>query len=387
MNSTVIVDNGTHTIKTGFSGDDLPYFEFDTIVGYFCAHGFTIGIKDYYFGKEAILKKSILKLKYPIERGVIINYDCIELIWRFLFLGEKSLNKNYIGWENFKQPICDAKDSNILFTESHTNTKSNREKTTEIMFENFNLNSFYLANQSVLSLYSYGRLNGTVVQTGGGITEVVPIYQGYKINHCVSANHLAGADVSNYLNKLIDDKFDISSYPNHQKFINDIKSNICFTSLDFDKDCKLKEKHMTTYTLPDGQPIEISDESFKSTEIFFKPHILGMKMSGIHETTLNCIMKCDKDIKRELFRNIIVGGGGTMFNSFGKRLENEIKIKMNKNNVKMANDVKVFDLPERNYSTWIGGSIFSSLSTFNDFCISKSEYDEIGSKVVNYKCY
>jgi len=92
-------------------------------------------------------------------------------------------------------------------------------------------------------------------------------------------------------------------------------------------------------------------------------------------------MKCDVDIRKDLYNNIVMSGGTTMFNGVAERMQKEIKA--------LAPDsmtIKIIAPPERKYSVWIGGSILSSLSTFEEMWISKAEYDEAGPSIVHRKC-
>jgi actin len=100
-----------------------------------------------------------------------------------------------------------------------------------------------------------------------------------------------------------------------------------------------------------------------------------MESRGIHETTFNAIMRCDVDIRRDLFQNIVLSGGTTMFQGLSDRLSKEISA-LAPSNVR----VRIIAPPERKYSVWIGGSILSSLSTFQQMWISKAEYDESGKR-------
>merc|ERR1712087_463099 len=102
---------------------------------------------------------------------------------------------------------------------------------------------------------------------------------------------------------------------------------------------------------------------------------------GIHRLLNESIMKCDEDIRREMYTNIVLSGGSTMFRGIDNRLENELTVL-----APAPAKVKVIAPPERKYSVWIGGSIISSLSTFEEMWIKKEEYDESGPSIVHRKC-
>lgn len=137
-----------------------------------------------------------------------------------------------------------------------------------------------------------------------------------------------------------------------------------------------------SYELPDGQMITIGSERFRATEVLFQPSMLGRETVGIHERAVKSVNACDIDIRRELFENVVLSGGTTMFAGLSDRLSTEIG-KMTSASVRN----KVYAPPERKYSVWIGGSILSSLSSFQNMWISKLEYDENGPGIVHRKCF
>ena len=137
-----------------------------------------------------------------------------------------------------------------------------------------------------------------------------------------------------------------------------------------------------SYELPDGQVITIGNERFRCPEALFQPSFLGMESSGIHETTYNSIMKCDVDIRKDLYGNVVLSGGTTMFPGIADRMQKELTAL-----APSTMKIKIIAPPERKYSVWIGGSILASLSTFQEMWISKEEYDESGPSIVHRKCF
>ncbi|CAD6952728.1 unnamed protein product, partial [Tilletia laevis] len=121
---------------------------------------------------------------------------------------------------------------------------------------------------------------------------------------------------------------------------------------------------------------------FRCPEALFQPAFLGLESAGIHETTYNSIMKCDLDIRKDLYGNIVMSGGTTMYAGISDRMQKEIQT-LTPGSMK----VKIVAPPERKYSVWIGGSILASLSTFQQMWISKQEYDESGPGIVHRKCF
>jgi centractin len=103
----------------------------------------------------------------------------------------------------------------------------------------------------------------------------------------------------------------------------------------------------------------------------FQPEYIGEEYPGIHQVIVDCISRADLDLRKSLYSNIVLSGGSTLCKGFGERLLSEIK-RLALKDIK----IKIYAPPERKYSTWIGGSILASLSTFKKMWVSAEEYQE-----------
>ena len=273
----------------------------------------------------------------------------------------------------------------VLLTEPPLNPRANREKMTQIMFETFNTPAMYTTIPAVLSLLASARTTGMVIDCGYGACHAVPIYEGCALPRAITRLDIGGNDLDGHLLRTMPDMSVISDQRAQFEIVRHMKEKFCYVALDVAKELQTAAQGSSldkTYELPDGNVMTIGKERFLCPEAFFEPSYVGFSCTGLQDNVHCSITKCDVDIRKDLYANIVMSGGSTMFPGFAERMQKEI--------VAMAPPtakVKVIAPPERISTAWIGGSLLATMSTFGDMCISKQDYDEFGPSVVCKMCF
>lgn len=372
-NQPVVLDNGSGVLKAGFAGDQTPKCIFANYVGRPKHVRLMAGALegDAFIGSKAETHRGLLKIKYPIEHGIVEDWQDMERIWTHLFSKE--------------QLHIQPEEHPILITEAPLNPKRNREKTAEILFETFSVPALYISMQAVLSLYASGRTTGVVLDSGDGVTHAVPIYEGFAMRHSITRSDLAGRDVTRHLQLLLRKESLHLKTSAEFEIARVIKEQACYVAANPAREEQLEaDRHAERgqYILPDGQQIRIGAARFRAPEILFSPDQIGEECEGIHEVLTYSVTKADMDLRRTLFSNIVLSGGSTLFRGFGDRLLAEVK-KIAPRDIR----IKISAPPERKVSTWLGGSILASLDTFRKMWISKREWDEDAARVIHKKTF
>lgn len=367
---TLIIDNGSGLIKAGLSGGEAPKCSFPNIAGKPRSGMQQVapGAKEVYYGHEALQKRGVLVLAHPIKNGYVKNWDYLEELWKI------TINQE-VGVE--------AKDHPMFVTDPIKSSKFQRAKLMALAFEKFQAPSFYVLNPGILSLYAGGKTTGLILDSGDGVTQIIPVMDEYTLPHASKRLNIGGKNILEGLTTLLGNQgLDHNSMKSND-ILREIKETKCYVAQDYEQELKAFSDgtaEASTFELPDGTQVDLGSVQIECPEALFSPYMLGCEFEGIQHSVIECVKKCDMSIRKELYKNILLAGGSTMFKGFSARLKKEVSAL-----TPASVEVNVLAPNERLYSSWIGASILTGLSSFSKFWISKQEYEEHGKKILDQK--
>jgi actin-related protein len=370
---TVIIDNGSGMVKAGFAGEDAPRAVYPSVVGRPKTASAMQGVqqKSEYIGDEAMQKRGILNLAYPISAGIVESWEDMEKVWHHCFYNELR--------------VAPEEQVGVLLTEAPRNPKANREKMVQIMFETFQVKNVYVALQAVMSLYAAGRTTGLVCDAGDGVSHTIPVFEGFSIPHAVEKMEIAGRVLTNWMQKLLLGTGESFTSSAELEIVKDIKEKHCYVAQDYETEfaeAQNSSEKDIQHTLPDKRVITIpASVRMSCPELLFKPEKDGKSCKSIQQLTHASVTASDIDVRKDLCKNIILSGGTTMYEGLADRLKSEVT-----NMMPAGAEIRVIAAPDRKYAVWKGASTLASLSTFASSWVTAEDYQEHGAAVVHRKC-
>ncbi|KAJ9108231.1 Actin- protein 3 [Naganishia cerealis] len=353
---------------------------------------------DFFIGDEAIANSKTYSLHYPIKHGMVDNWDHMERFW---------------AQSIFKYLRAEPEDHYVLLTEPPLNPPENRENTAEIMFESFNIQGLYIAVQAVLALaaswtsskVTERNLTGVVIDSGDGVTHTIPVADGYVIGSSIKHIPIAGRNITEFVLNLLRDRGEQAHIPpeDQLRVAEKIKEDYTYVCQDIVKEIRKYDtdpykyfarfagEHSVTGRKYD---IDIGYERFLAPEIFFNPEIYSSDfLTPLPEVVDNVIQTSPIDVRRGLYKNIVLSGGSTMFKDFGRRLQRDIKhivdgriahSEQASGNLMRSTgvDVNVVTHKRQRYAVWYGGSLMASTPEFYNVAHTKQQYEEFGPSLV-----
>jgi actin-related protein 2 len=381
----IVCDNGTGFVKCGFAGANFPTAIFPSMVGRpilrFEEAIEDAKLKDIMVGDQAQKMRNNLQITYPLDNGIIRNWEDMGHVWDYTFQEKLKIN---------------PRECKIMLTEAPMNPKKNREQMVQTMFEKYSFKSVYIAIQAVLVLYAQGLQTGVVVDSGDGVTHIIPVFEGFALSHLVKRLDLAGRDITRYLIKLLLLRGYAFNRTADFETVRQIKEKFCYVGYDMDLEKKLaNETTVLTepYTLPDGRVIKVGAERFQAPEALFSPNLIDIESPGIADQLFNCIMAADIDTRSEFFQHIVLSGGTSMYPGLPSRLEKELRELYLKRVLKgdearlKAWKLRIEDPPRRKHMVFLGAAVLAEIMKARDqFWMNKNEYDEKGIGCLG-KCF
>jgi len=404
---TCVIDNGTGYTKMGYAGNAEPSHIVPTVIAVggddktstITKKG-RIDDLDFYIGDEAIQQKTY-SINYPVRHGQVDNWDHMERFWQRCI---------------FEYLRCEPEDHYFLLTEPPLNAPENREYTAEIMFETFNVKGLYIAVQAVLALAASWTakdsqsksLTGCVVDSGDGVTHVIPVAEGYVIGSSIKSMPVAGRDMTLFVQQLMRERGEPVPAEQSLETAKRVKEMYSYTCPDIVKEYKKFDcdpgKWIKTYRQlhpVTKQPwmCDVAYERFLAPEIFFSPEIYTSDfLKPLPVLIDETIQQCPIDTRRGLYGNVVLSGGSTMYRDFDRRLKKEIKRHVDKrisSSISKAGDasealaksevsVNVVSHPFQRFAVWFGGSMVGSSNEFFQKAVSKQQYDEYGPSICRH---
>lgn len=379
--NTIVCDNGTGFVKAGFAGANFPAAVFPSMVGRPILRSEekvgNVALKDIMVGDEAAAARSQLQITYPLDNGVVRSWEDMEHVWEYTWNERLKINPT---------------ECKVLLTEAPMNPLKNREKMVEVMFEKYGFRGVYVAVQAVLVLYAQGLLDGVVLDSGDGVTHIIPVCEGYSMPNLVRRLDIAGSDVTRYLIKLLLLRGYAFNRTADFETVRQIKEKLCYVGYDLGIEEQLATETTTlveSFTIPDGRTIRMGQERYLAPEVLFQPHLIDVDAMGMADQLFDCIQKADIDLRSKFYQHIVLSGGTTMFPGLPSRLEKEIRqlylTRVLRGNQELLKKFKcrIEDPPRRKQMVFLGGAVLADIMKERDeFWMLKNEWDEMGPRVL-----
>jgi len=380
----VVCDNGTGFVKCGYAGDNFPAFIFPSMIGRplmrFEEEFKDIELKDVMVGDECAAHRAMLETSYPVENGIIKDWVGMKHLWDYTF---------------FEKLKIDPQNHKILLTEPPMNPKGNQKNMLQNMFETYGFQGAKVNIQAMLVLYAQGLLTGVVVDSGDGVTHIVPVWEGICPPTLIKRLNVAGRHITKYLIKLLQVRGYAFNRSADFETVRQIKEKLCYVGYDLEVEKRLALETtvlIRKYTLPDGRVIKLGAERFEASEVLFNPSLIDCESVGIHEMLFNMIQEADVDLRSAFYKHIVLSGGSTMYPGLPSRLENEMRnlylTHICKGDQKRLAKFKlrIEDPPRRKHMVFLGGSVLADImKEREEFWISKAEWAEHGERIIGKK--
>nr|ADI46900.1 ARP4m [Volvox carteri f. nagariensis] len=427
--NALVLDLGTHSCKAGYAGDDTPKAVFPSVSALVaCSLKFQmVGIHPGANGSMEVDGPNAgrrLSVGYQALSGKQLGMEVMSPFGADDLYGDWDMVEAVYNHALRDRLGVRPEEFALMLAEPTHNTRGSRERLVELVFETFQAPAMFVAKNAMLSAFATARQTSLVVDVGYRAATAAAVQDGYVLQKTVTRTPLAGQLLNHAAQAVADAKYtplrprfafkrqetnpgefqvvpqDISGVTNSfrmyhlEQLASDLKEGVCRTSeTRFFEAEGVNPVPTVVYELPDGQELYLGPERFRMTELFFQPAVATCASPpppplpatpAFPETVIDAVNKCDVDLRKDMYSGAILAGGTSLIPGLKERLEKELselsppaaKVKM----VAAANSL------ERRLSTWIGGSILSSLGSFQQLWMSRKEYAEHGAPLINRKC-
>ncbi len=308
----IIIDIGSAYVKIGFSGEPGPRFVFPCITGTekYKSVMVDVSARSIYVGNDVSRMRGVLKIKHPVNRGEIMDWESYYEILNYIFY-------SLLRIENLS-------NYPVFYCETPFMHRDTKEYIARLFFETHQVKSLIMMPTPLLSLFSVGLTTGLVIESGDGLTWVVPIVNGQMIQHAVQKLPLAGVDVNQNLKSLLMREGVSISSSAADEILQEIKEKNCYFALDPNTAPKAGE--MFSVPMPDGSTINVPTYIlYQAPEVLFNPAMLGYgNIMNITQAVIASIRAIDNNYWHDLLSHIVFSGGNLSYSGFQERFESEL---------------------------------------------------------------
>ena len=390
----VVMDNGSNNFRAGYPSESAPRVLIPSLVGLPRNKGCAMaaGYSEFEVGHAAVEQQGTLNTSQPVRAGVIHNSSDMErLVSHVIYKELRVAPENY----------C------FVLSESINSSAREKQRTLEMMIETFNAHSMYLGNSAVLALYAYGLTTGVVIDAGLDRTNCVPVHEGYPLSRHITITEIAGQALTQYLSDLLNAKGYGFSTRTERALVTNVKESVCFVRPPADSDSPLATmiNEEEGFYLPDGQYIPMDEERYACPEVLFNFGLYGEKYvckskvfddtgaeyqpripKGISWMCYSSINNCERALRRELYNNIVLAGGSTLFPGLRHRVQHEVRqLYTDMHPGEGLIPIRISEMDCRQHATWLGGCMVSQIAMFPYLTVTRAEYHEEGPSIVHCK--
>ncbi|XVF13881.1 hypothetical protein REPUB_Repub09cG0007300 [Reevesia pubescens] len=298
--NVVVCDNGTGYVKCGFAGENFPTSVFPCVVGIpmlrYEESLMEQELKDIVVGEACADLKHQLDISYPVNNGIVQNWDDMCLVWDHAFFNELKINPTECKILLTDPPLIPQKTAKKWLRPCLKNTT--------FLVSSFKSSLFCLCMLKVPTEIVEGLLTGLVIDSGDGVTHV-PVVDRYSFPHLTKRMNVSGRHITSYLVDLLSQR----GYDYKREYQLGLETTIL----------------VKNYTLPDGRVIKVGTERFQAPKALFTPELIDFEGDGMADMVFRCIQEMDIDNRMMLYQHIVLSGGSTMYPGLPSRLEKEIQ--------------------------------------------------------------